>query len=140
MRRRPLHSGTEECKMEKSRSFLRLLVFAVFFFFVVWLWGTLNQIFSARYQLLPEMILRNILYLIMGIILNSVGKRLDFHSIHVNGFRLAVALVCIALVALCYVFYKYLPKEIPEHLGIIEFLLITYAGANLLPAFHLDRE
>ncbi len=126
--------------MEKSRSFLRLLAFAVFFFFVVWLWGTLNQAFTTHYQLLPETIFRNILYLIVGMILNSVGKRLDFHSVHVNGFRLTVFLVSIALVVLCYVFYEYLPKEILEHLGIIEFLLITYAGANILPAFHLYRE
>ncbi len=126
--------------MEKNRQGARLLLFAAFFLVIVWLWGALGQKLSPHFEIVPWIVFQNVLYFIMGIILNSVGKRLDFHSVRVNGFRLAVVLVCALLVVLCYVLYGRLPKEIPERLDIIELLLVTYAGANLLPALHLYRE
>ena len=121
--------------MEKRRQILEPVIFLIFCMIASWLLRIFEQYYSTSYQLFPYIIFQWILYLILGILLNCVNRKFDFHSRHFSPFHLTVVLVCVLFVVACYIPNVSMPDFAINNRDIMELLLLSYAGANLPSAF-----
>lgn len=124
--------------MGRSRKILEPVVFLIFCITASWLLRIFKQYYSTSYQLFPYIIFEWILYLILGILLNCVNRKFNFHARHFSPFHLTVVLVCVLFVVACYIPNVSMPDFAVNNMDIMELLLLSYAGANLPSAF-FDR-
>lgn len=121
--------------MGKGRRILEPVVFLILCVVVLWLMGIFKQDALDYYRFLPILIIEWGLYFILGVLLNCVNRKFDFHARRFSPFHLTVTLVCILLVVVQYVFIYSIPQFITSNFGFIEIILLSYAGANLPSVF-----
>lgn len=124
--------------MGRSRKILEPVSFFILAAIAAWLLEIVGQQCSTNYQIVPIIILEAILYFLLGVFLNCVNRNIDFHARRFSPFHLAVLLLCLLFVVCLFEFNSYLPGFISAHTSMTEFLLLSYAGANLPSAF-FDR-
>ena len=121
--------------MGKGRRILEPVVFLILCVVVICLIGIFKQDALDYYRFLPILIIEWALYFILGVLLNCVNRKFNFHVRRFSPFHLTVMLVCILLVVVYYVFSASMPNFITSNFGFIEIILLSYAGANLPSVF-----
>ena len=121
--------------MTKHRHTLESISFIIFFAIAFFSINAFNNEKLHILHLGEFIILKLVIYFILGVFLNLINKKINFKDIRFNFFNFIVALICILLVIFCFIFYAFMPSIIIKNLDIIELFLLAYAGANFSAAF-----
>lgn len=117
--------------MLKIKRFSAVAVFAVFSFVTILALRFFSQeriiFFHGSYVIIAHVIIT----FLLGILLNSVHKKLAFSF---QPYYLIVSFVCLVLIIPLYTFYVDLPSFFKMNVSEIQSFLSLYAGANLFSA------
>ena len=124
--------------MEKRRQILEPVIFLILTAAGIWLVEVVDRQCSLTYQMSPIIILAPIFYFLVGVFLNCVNRKINFHARCFSPFHLAMLILFLLLAVFLFEFNDYMPQFISHNTNMAEFLLLSYAGANLPSAF-FDR-